>query len=353
MGKWGHRAREFLVKRLIITAALAALVFPIQAAQAGLKVGDAAPQLSIKHWVKGEAFDLAKAKPGSVTVVEFWATWCGPCVMSIPHMSEMYDHFKTKGVNIIGVSDEKKETVEKFLAKGYDAKMRYTVAIDDAGKTNAAFMKAAGQGGIPCAFIVKDGKIAWIGHPMNGLDAEVAKLCGDTQYAERQEKLKSLTEDIQKNAEAEKWEGVQTALTEYLKLDPKSIQHQLAMYHLLLVKMKKPDDAAKHGRAFVESATEVDGLNTMAWVIVKHQDFEGVRDLKLATDAAKKAMEVSKEDSVEVLDTYALVLSETGKMDDAVKMQERAIAKCSEDDPRTKRELTTRLEEYKKKQKGA
>jgi thiol-disulfide isomerase/thioredoxin len=344
---------EFFVKRLILIAAMAALIFPMQSAQAGLKVGDPAPALSIKHWVKGEAFDLAKAKPGSVTVVEFWATWCGPCVMGIPHMSEMNDHFKTQGVTIIGVSDEKKETVEKFLAEGYDSKMRYTVAIDDGGKTNTAYMKASGQGGIPCAFVVKDGKIAWIGHPMNGLDTEIAKHCGDTKYAERQAKLKSLTEDIQKSAEAEKWDGVQVALGEYLKLEPKSIQHQLAMYHLLLVKLKKPEDAAKHGKAFVEATSEVDGLNTMAWVIVKHQDFEGVRDLSLATDAAKKAMTLSKEESVEVLDTYAMVLSETGKHDDAVKVQEKAIAKCGEEDPRAKRELTTRLEEYKKKQKGA
>ena len=118
------------MKKVLALAFLAGLVAAPQA-MAELKVGDDAPKLSIKEWVKGKPFDLTKAKDKDVVVVEFWATWCGPCRMSIPHMSEMQDHFKDKGVTFIGVSDEDAKVVEKFLKGGFDEKMRYRVAIDD------------------------------------------------------------------------------------------------------------------------------------------------------------------------------------------------------------------------------
>jgi thiol-disulfide isomerase/thioredoxin len=55
------------------------------AGEATLKVGDAAPKLQVAKWVQGEEvkeFDKAKAY-----IVEFWATWCGPCKASIPHLN--------------------------------------------------------------------------------------------------------------------------------------------------------------------------------------------------------------------------------------------------------------------------
>ncbi len=345
----GAAIREISVNRLVLSFVVCASFMGSQAASAGLKVGDAAPALSIKHWLKGDPIDLSKAAPGQVYVVEFWATWCGPCVMGIPHMSELQDHFKSRNVTFVGISDEKKETVEKFLAKGYDARMRYGVAIDDEGKTNKAWMEAAGRNGIPCAFIVKEGKVQWIGHPMEDMDMKIAELCGDKEYVQRKEKLGALTRKLMESAQAEKWDAVHEALVEYVKLEPKSMQHQLALYHVLLVKLDKSEGASAHGQAFVESTEDADGLNALAWVIAKHDDFDGKRDMKLALSAAEKAMRLTKEEAVEVLDTYALVLAETGKLKDAVKYQEKAVAKCPEDDARMKRELVARLDDYKKR----
>ena len=159
-------------------------------AMAELKVGDDAPNIFIKDWVKGEAFDLSKAKDKDVIVVEFWATWCPPCKASIPHMSEMQDHFKSKGVTFIGVTDEDKELVSKFLKNGWDEKMRYRVAVDNENKTSDAWMKASNQRGIPTAFVVQGGKLKWIGHPMDELGLTVAKLAGDEEYAKKEEEAK-------------------------------------------------------------------------------------------------------------------------------------------------------------------
>jgi thiol-disulfide isomerase/thioredoxin len=134
-----------------------------------LTVGDRAPALKVDKWVKGEP--VTEFQSGKVYVVEFWATWCKPCVASMPHNTEVQKKFKDKGVTVIGVTSEdphnKLTDVEKMVKDKGDEKMGYTVAWDSGRKTNEAFMKAAGQGGIPCAFIVdKQNRVAWIGHPM-------------------------------------------------------------------------------------------------------------------------------------------------------------------------------------------
>ncbi len=74
-----------------------------------LSIGDNAPAISVDHWVKGGAID--GFEDGQVYVMEFWATWCGPCVSSMPHLSGLQDEYGDR-VKIIGVSSEKElETV--------------------------------------------------------------------------------------------------------------------------------------------------------------------------------------------------------------------------------------------------
>jgi len=130
--------------------------------------GEPAAALAVAHWVKGDPVDVSSG----VQVVEFWATWCPPCRTSIPHLTELQEKFKDRGVNIIGVSNEELDTVKPFVDKMGD-KMAYTVAID-AGGTSEGYMTKYGVGGIPHAFVVKDGAVVWHGHPMAELEAAIA-----------------------------------------------------------------------------------------------------------------------------------------------------------------------------------
>ena len=105
--------------RFLTTAAVAALCSIATAQDGGsqpapsLSLGDKAPKVDLSKVVKGD-FD-GKFKNDKVYVIEFWATWCGPCKTSMPHLSELQQMYKDKGVTIIGVSDETEKKVADFI----------------------------------------------------------------------------------------------------------------------------------------------------------------------------------------------------------------------------------------------
>ena len=161
------------MKRLLLTIAGVFAAGVISACAGGLKAGDPAPKLETGKFVQGA--EVKSLETGKVYVIEFWATWCGPCRASIPHLNELAKKNESKGLVVIGqnVFEQKESGVAPFVKK-MGAQMTYRVALDKNGKMANNWMKAAGQNSIPCAFVVgKDGKIAWIGHPMNGLEQAV------------------------------------------------------------------------------------------------------------------------------------------------------------------------------------
>ncbi|MFI5461071.1 MAG: TlpA disulfide reductase family protein [Isosphaerales bacterium] len=137
------------------------------AVQGKLKVGDPAPPLAVSTWLRGA--EVKGFEPGRVYVIEFWATWCGPCRQIMPHIGDLQDEYREKGVTFIGFASEandKEAKVNAFVAK-QGAKLGYTFAFGSGSETHNAYMKASGQNGIPCSFVVdKQGRIAYIGHPL-------------------------------------------------------------------------------------------------------------------------------------------------------------------------------------------
>jgi thiol-disulfide isomerase/thioredoxin len=149
-------------------AAAPALARPVDGDEVTLKAGDKAPALSIESWIKGSP--VAAFEPGKLYVVEFWATWCGPCIKGMPHLSEVQKHYREKGLTVIGVTsgdpNNPLEKVQAMVEQKGDG-MAYTVAWDKERETHTAYMQAAQQRGIPCCFVVDGtGTVAYIGHPM-------------------------------------------------------------------------------------------------------------------------------------------------------------------------------------------
>ena len=131
-------------------------------AAAGALVGTEAPEIQAAYWINSEPLTL-KGLRGHVVVVEFWATWCPPCRQTIPHLIELHKQYAGKGVVIVSLTDEPKETVEPFVKE-----MGMTYAVGGGSLTGRAY----GVSGIPSAAVVDPaGKVVWQGHPMGGLDA--------------------------------------------------------------------------------------------------------------------------------------------------------------------------------------
>lgn len=154
-------------------------------AGAKLRIGNPAPALKASAWLRGE--EVAQFEKGQIYVVEFWATWCGPCIVMMPHISQLQAEYRDRGVRIIGFSpadpNNTEQKVRDFLA-GRGAKLQYTFAFANDRQTRDAYMKAAGRTGIPCCFVVdREGKIAFIGHPMH-LGDVLAKLTAGTWKGE-------------------------------------------------------------------------------------------------------------------------------------------------------------------------
>ena len=98
--------------------------------------GKEPPALTLKDWI-GDAQDLSDLK-GKVVVVDFWATWCGPCMKALPHNVKLYNEHKADGLMIIGVHDAKRG-FEKMAAVAKDQKIKYPLAVDDGGASTKAW----------------------------------------------------------------------------------------------------------------------------------------------------------------------------------------------------------------------
>ena len=131
-----------------------------------LVIGDYAPQLDLDY-IKGGPVDIRAGRGNKVFIVEVWATWCGPCRYSIPHLTMLQEKYRDDGLVIISISTEEREVVDPFVAKMGD-EMDYTVAVDRYGSFYSAYLEPFRVEGIPYAFIVnKTGRIIWVGHPMD------------------------------------------------------------------------------------------------------------------------------------------------------------------------------------------
>jgi thiol-disulfide isomerase/thioredoxin len=136
--------------------------------QESLVEGSKFPDFDEKD-VAGKAISIGAYK-GKVVLVDFWATWCGPCVMELPNVLETYKKHHPKGFEIVGISlDQSKEKLTNFTAS---KEMPWQQFFDGKGWSNKLAVRY-GIHSIPMTYLLdQEGKI--IGKGLRGEDLENA-----------------------------------------------------------------------------------------------------------------------------------------------------------------------------------
>lgn len=130
---------------------------------AGKIADEPAPNWTLKE-LNGQSLSLAQFK-GKPVVLDFWASWCGPCKIEIPWWNELQAQYKAQGLQIIGVSeDDNDQDVRDFLAKNH---LDYPIVMD-----HNALAKSWGLPlGLPTTFFIRrDGTIAMRIEGLEGKD---------------------------------------------------------------------------------------------------------------------------------------------------------------------------------------
>jgi len=129
--------------------------------------------------IDGKPFNVTSLK-GKVVLVDFWATWCGPCLEELPHVQDLYNAYNKKGFEVVGVSlDQEKDVLQAFLAeKKLPWVQLYAEAQGDGGWSNP-IAKHYGISAIPTAILIgKDGNVVSLNATGRELTGLLEKLLG-------------------------------------------------------------------------------------------------------------------------------------------------------------------------------
>ncbi len=335
-------------------------------AELALTIGNPAPELDVEHWVQtggGQFKPVTKFESGKVYVVEFWATWCGPCIASMPHINQLQKDYRDRGVQVVSISDEDLETVTKFLEKEArtpsrskanegnetdkdapkttyaDVTKDYCLTTDPDGSCEQAYMRAAGQNGIPTAFLVgKSGRIEWIGHPMS-IDEPLKAVVEDAwdrdafavKFKAEQEQQKILRL-VTTKLRAQDPEGAIEVLDNAMKDASPELRDRLIGFKFrVLMTTGDEEKAAPIADELLKKAGDNSGeVNNTAWMIYQYASSKNKPEsplvqvaLKAAAEAAPKATGSGK---AYLYDTLAHLQHLVGKLDEALASQKIAAA---------------------------
>jgi thiol-disulfide isomerase/thioredoxin len=322
-----------------------------EVATQALGIGSKAPALAIEHWVSdgnGAFKPVTEFQDGHVYIVEFWATWCGPCIMSMPHLAETQEKYKDKKVQLISVSDEDLETVSEFLKGNVrgnaeqtyaELTKAYCLTTDPDRSVFQSYMEAAGQNGIPTAFIVgKKGLVEWIGHPMEmdePLEQVVADKWDRMAYQKKMEAEQAAQQALQAvfaRLQAGDFEEALKMLDKVIADTPDKVmaaQMQGLKLNVMMQTGAEEKDVIPVAKAVLESmADQPMVVNNIAWMVAEQAEEGFFTDKAFLTEVAviseKAAAAVGADEDWQIWDTAGHLYFSAGNLDKAIEAQKKA-----------------------------
>jgi len=365
-------------------AKAALFVAVVQAAWAGpwcgaddgwLSIGDPAPPLQIARWL-GRGNRLFGGDPagpperGAIHAVTFVDTRSEPCRESLPHLADLAGRFRRHGVAFVAVAtdppEREAEVVDYF--RDLDGSAGFHPGIDrhddsrrrqrheePEGLSWRAWMTPAGEAGVPTTFVVAaDGRVAWIGHPLDGLDDVVARMVAGTfdpdAEAAASRRAERLDEEARTAVELGHWERALGIVDEMVAVQPRLAGRAAGMrVEIVLFQKHDLDAGVAAAAALLEGPAAEDPqlLNDIAQRILD-LPAPPPRAVAVAAALATRADTLLDHANPWVVDTLAHARFLAGDREGAVALQEKAVELITAaDDRRERKAMRRRLRHYR------
>jgi len=207
------------------------------ATQPLLDIGKPVPPVRLAETLRGRP--LAKFEPEKIYVLEFWATWCRPCLEQLPHFRELQKTYPQVEFVWVNVWDTDRAAVRRFVDQLGD-QMPFTVALeaepdeDGSGYMAKQWLPSFNGKGLPGAVIINgQGLVAWMGTP-DQIDRPLKAIVAGTWDLPQAARLQKVERQL-----ASARDDFDRRITRALSENPQAVQTVLAEYTTALEKIRR------------------------------------------------------------------------------------------------------------------